>query len=104
MSAGYAMKYFAVSYGFGEAFLSGDNVINAMSTSTNSDGSLSYSGYRTTLQEYKRKFIMRPNIRGFIPCGNGYGIALSLSYLWVPSYKQMNSFEFGVGINVPFND
>ncbi|MBD5325640.1 MAG: hypothetical protein HDR45_04385 [Bacteroides sp.] len=104
VSLGYVFKYVAVSYGFGSAILSGDFVTDYMSTRSYSDGSLQYVQYQTTQKDQKEKFLMRPNIRGIIPCGNGYEITLSLSYLWVPAYKQMNSFDFGIGFNFPYNN
>ncbi|MBD5187551.1 MAG: hypothetical protein HDS96_00310 [Bacteroidales bacterium] len=103
-SIGYAINYVAFNWGFGGTILEGDNIIDCMSTTTYSDGSARSLQYQTSETEQRTKFIMRPNIQGFIPCGNGYDITLSLSYLWAPAYKQMNSFDFGIGINIPYND
>ena len=41
--------------------------------------------------------MMRPNIRGFIPCNDLFAITVSVSYNWIQGYKEMSGIDFGVG-------
>lgn len=103
-SVGFFAKYVAICYGIGGVALKGDKITDYMRVQNNSNGSLQYETYQLHTSEIKKKFIMRPNIRGFIPCGKGYAITLSVSYLWAPKYKPLNSFDFGLGLHIPIDD
>lgn len=63
--------------------------------STSVNGSISITtGYSTT----KVKFMLKPSITGYIPIsGEDYYITISAGYNYIPKFKELNGWSFGIG-------
>lgn len=98
------LKYFSVGWGFGILSMKGAEYTDQRDYSIDEEGnSVITTGTSTTEETEKVKFMMRPNIRGFIPCNDNFFISLSISYNWIPSYKEKSGIDFGVGIQYLFD-
>lgn len=98
----YCTKYFAIGWGFGLVNMKGDIEAESQTLSANDAGVTSSISSVLTMTDEKNKFMMRPTIRGFIPCSEQFYISLSVSYNWVPSFSKLNEFSFGIGFNYLF--
>lgn len=99
------LKYFSVGWGVGGLFMKGSRHIDQWNYKVNDDGSIAVLSASGTVQEdeIKWKFMMRPNVRGFIPCNKNLFITLSASYNWIPGYNEKSGMDFGIGIQYLFN-
>lgn len=98
------MKYFAVGWGFGYASLSGHEVTKGSSLTLKPDGSVIHTvSSSNTSNSDKLKFMMRPTVKGFIPCSNNFFISLSVNYDWILDYKEKSGISFGAGIHILFD-
>ncbi len=94
------LKYFSVGWGFGVLSMSGKEEIDMRKVNFDENGevsSISTSSKSEGLE--KIKFMMRPNVRGFIPVNDNLFIAVSVSYNWVSGYKKKNGVDFGLGFH-----
>jgi|GEM_PF-840535 hypothetical protein len=93
------LKYFSVGWGVGMLILKGKETIYERNYQTDGNGNPVVTIGGPTIYEdvEKAKFMMRPNIRGFIPCNDLFAITVSVSYNWIQGYKEMSGIDFGVG-------
>lgn len=93
------LKYFSVGWGVGMLILKGKETIYERNYQTDGNGNPVVTIGGSTIYEdvEKAKFMMRPNIRGFIPCNDLFAITVSVSYNWIQGYKEMSGIDFGVG-------
>lgn len=106
--------YWVVSPGFYCRFLSincgvGFMTSNYSETQTNTenfsgeseDGSTSVEGSistTTSISVTKFDFMLKPSITGYIPiCGEDYYITVNAGYNYIPKFKELNGWSFGVG-------
>lgn len=106
--------YWVVSPGFYCRFLSincgiGFMTSNYSETRTNTgnfaveneDGSISVNGSISMTTRYsttKFKFMLKPSITGYIPIsGENYYITINASYNYIPKFKELNGWSFGIG-------
>lgn len=63
--------------------------------STSVNGSISITtGYSTT----KVNFMLKPSITGYIPIsGEDYYITINAGYNYIPKFKELNGWSFGIG-------
>lgn len=92
------LKYFSVGWGFGILSMKGSEYTDERDFNADENGSTTITTGSTVEGIEKVKFMMRPNIRGFIPCNDNFFISLSVSYNWIPGYKEKSGIDFGVGI------
>ncbi len=94
------MKYFAIGWGFGVASLSGEEVTRQHKVEVSDDGSMVSisTGATSSSSTDKTKFMMRPTVRGYIPCSDNFFISLSVNYDWIMGYKEKSGISFGVGV------
>jgi hypothetical protein len=102
LTPAFYLKYFAIGCGFGCASLSNNEYVEEHS-STEYNGIVASSTKSSTSESYKYKFMLRPTIRGFIPCNDELLISLSVSYDWILDYKDKSNISFGVGIHYLFD-
>ena len=98
------LKYFSIGWGVGILSMKGSEYTDQRYYRVDEDGFASAvtTGSRSEGLE-KFKFMMRPNVRGFIPCSDNFFIALSGSYNWIPGYKAKSGIDFGVGFHYLFD-
>lgn len=98
------LKYFSVGWGFGILSMKGTEYTDQRDFNVDEGGnSVITTGTSTAEGIEKVKFMMRPNIRGFIPCNDNFFISLSISYNWIPNYKEKSGIDFGIGIQYLFD-
>ena len=94
-------KYFSVGCGFGGLLMSGTkSTIVYKSVSSNSEFSSSQYQTRTfenVSSKRKFKFMIRPNVKGYIPIADNWSIVVSAGYDYCFGYKNLNGFNFGIG-------
>lgn len=92
------LKYFAIGCGFGYASLEKTEYTDGYSVSVADDKTVS-SSYSQVTGGDKYKFMLRPTIRGFIPCNDNFFISLSVNYDWILQYKGKSNISFGIGFH-----
>jgi hypothetical protein len=94
------MKYFAVGWGFGYASFDGSETSQENKLEIKSDGTIiQTTGTSSVSGGGKYKFMMRPTIKGYIPCSDNFFISLSVNYDWILGYKEKSGISFGAGIH-----
>lgn len=98
------LKYFSVGWGFGIFSMKGTEYTEQKEYNIGDDGNPVITTGTTIAEGIEKvKFMMRPNIRGFIPCNYNFYISLSISYNWILNYKEKSGIDFGVGIQYLFD-
>lgn len=98
------LKYFSVGWGFGIMSMKGSEYIDQREYKIDENGNtVVLTGSSTSEGLEKVKFMMRPNVRGFIPCNDNFFISLSVSYNWIMGYKEKSGIDFGVGFQYLFD-
>lgn len=98
------LKYFSVGWGLGIMSMKGSEFIDQREYKIDDNGYTQVmTGSSTSEGLEKVKFMMRPNIRGFIPCNDNFFISLSVSYNWIMGYKEKSGIDFGVGFQYLFD-
>ena len=92
------LRYFSVGWGFGALMMKGNEKTYERDYTEDASGSITVSNGSETSGAENVKFMMRPNVKGFIPCSDNFYITLSVSYNWVMGYKKKNGVDFGVGV------
>lgn len=95
------LKYFAVGWGFGYASFDGSESITESKLEVTPDGTvIQTSGTHVSSISggAKYKFMMRPTIKGYIPCSDNFFISLSVNYDWIMGYKEKSGISFGAGV------
>lgn len=96
------MKYFAVGWGFGYASFDGGETSKENSLTIQPDGTVirtTGTSSSSTTGGAKYKFMMRPTVKGYIPCSDNFFISLSVNYDWIMGYKEKSGISFGAGIH-----
>lgn len=94
------MKYFAVGWGFGFASFDGSETSQENKLEIKPDGTIiQTTGTSSVSGGGKYKFMMRPTIKGYIPCSDNFFISLSVNYDWIWKYKEKSGISFGAGIH-----
>lgn len=94
------LKYFSVGWGLGVADLDVHKYTKNSSITNNENGSIIHTSGSTKTSGGDVKFMMRPIIKGYIPCNDNLFISLSVSYDWILGYKNTkNGIGFGAGIH-----
>lgn len=97
------MKYFSVGWGVGYAYLKGTKYTKDNSLTVYPDGTTIQTGSTTSADDFKYKWMMRPTIKGYIPCSDNFFISLSVNYDWIVGYKEKSGIGFGAGIHFLFD-
>ena len=105
ITPGVYFKYFMAGCGIGFMNLSGDLITSESNSEldTNTGQLLSSVSSVTTQSDTKFKFMIRPTIKGYIPCSEDFSIAVSLAYDLAFNYTEMNGLSFGLGFQYRFN-
>ena len=101
------MKYFSVGCGFGCAFFNATEYIKEIHMELDSNGNgvhtSANSSTVTTSGNGKSKLMIRPAVKGYIPCSDYFFISLAVNYDWILGYKDKNGISFGAGIHFLFD-
>ncbi len=108
LTPGFYLKYFSVGCGFGAAVFSGDITSTSASAKISTSGNTTSFSYstgttHTSSGEIKYNFMLRPVVRGFIPCNDEWSIALSVGYDLVAGIKELSGVNFGLGVIYSFD-
>ena len=94
------MRYLAIGWGVGYASFDGSETTKENKLEILPDGSIMQtSGTSSVSGGGKYKFMMRPTIKGYIPCSDNFFISLSVNYDWILGYKEKSGISFGAGIH-----
>ena len=118
VAPGFYCKYFSINCGVGAlmawnqqswstTYETGGAVtvttvtINGNSTTTEGTTASSSVTMSGTNEKTKWGLLLRPSIVGYIPISDGdYYITLNVGYIYMPKFKELNGFSFGVGFQV----
>lgn len=108
LTPGFYMKYFSVGCGFGAAVFSGTTTSTSASASMSTTGNTTSFSYTTgspytSSGELKYNFMLRPVVRGFIPCNDKWSVTLSVGYDLVAKIKELSGVNFGLGVICSFD-
>lgn len=94
-------KYFSVSCGIGSILAKNQVTTSSSLSIINEDengSSIIMQQSNSSQQNKKFGFLLKPSIAGYIPIGDDVGfITLSVGYNYLPSFKELNGFSFGIG-------
>ena len=93
------LKYFSIGWGFGYASFKGSETTRENFVTEYPDGSITQTGTTHTIKDDKYKFMMRPTVKGYIPCSENFFISLSVNYDWILGCKEKSGISFGAGIH-----
>lgn len=74
-------------------FIIGDTVYFGDET-TSISGSITLE---QSMKKYKAHLILKPSITGFIPIFDDYYITINAGYNYLPNFKELNGWSFGIG-------
>lgn len=96
------LKYFAVGWGFGSALFDSSKYTKECKLIVQPNGTVVQTT-GVSLSKIKGnascKFMMRPTVKGFIPCNDNFFISLSVNYDWILGYKEKSGISFGLGVH-----
>lgn len=87
------LKYVSIGCGIGTLVMNGTKVTESYNANDSYITSL-----RISLTSKYYKFMLRPNLTGYIPCSDTWSISVSVGYDYVFGYKKMTGWNFGVGL------
>lgn len=102
ISPGFYCRFLSINCGVGfiTSNYSETHIVNFAGESEDGsiivDGSISLTttGNRTA----KFNFMLKPSITGYIPiCGEDYYITINAGYNYIPKFKELNGWSFGIG-------
>lgn len=102
LSPGFFMKYFSVSCGLGAVICTG-TITETSRKAYTTDYGFTSSESSFDVSDTKYKFMVRPNVRGYIPCSELFSIVVSVGYDCVIGIKDLNGINFGAGFAVSFD-
>lgn len=102
VSPGLYFRYFSINYGVGSMFglyeetIKGDNY-----EITDDEGNVSIqitTGNRHIVEWGDAYLLFKPSITGYIPIsGEDYYITINAGYNYIPKFKELNGWSFGIG-------
>lgn len=93
------LKYFSVGWGVGVAYLKGKEYTKDYNLTVYPDGTTTQGGSSSSIDDFKYKLMMRPTVKGYIPCSENFFISLSVNYDWILGYKDKSGIGFGAGFH-----
>ncbi len=94
------LKYLSIGCGVGVVFLSNNEELSNMSSVVGGDGKfMGSSGSRSTKEETAVRFIIRPQIRGFIPLSSSCYLSVGGGYDFIPKMKDLNGYNVSLGLH-----
>lgn len=103
VTPGFFMKFFSVGWGFGYASFNAHEYTKHNNLEIKPDGTIiqtSGTTSTTTKGGGKNKFMMRPTIKGYIPCSDVFYLSLAVNYDWILGFKDKSCLSFGVGFHL----
>ena len=103
LSPGFYCRFLSINCGVGfmTSYYLKTITITENFTGESEDGSISVNGSTSTTMGYsttKLNFMLKPSITGYIPIsGEDYYITINAGYNYIPKFKELNGWSFGVG-------
>lgn len=105
VSPGLFFKYFSVGCGIGVAILNSKETLSQGSYSEYEQGNSSFSyGSQSTSGYTVTKFMVRPQLRGFIPLGRSCKMSIGIGYDILPKAKELNGYNASLGFHFNFDN
>lgn len=105
VTPGLFFKYVSVGCGLGFALLDSKETLSSSSFSVNEQGNLSGSHGSQSSSDYSStKFMIRPQLRGFIPLGSSCKMSIGVGYDILPKAKELNGYNASIGFHFDFDN
>lgn len=99
------LKYISVGCGIGFAWLDGKEETSERKTTFNDDGSYNgYTGGTTTTNSATDEFMLRPQIKGYIPLSSSCNMSIGVGYDIIPKIKDLNGYNVSIGFHFDFEE
>lgn len=99
------LKYISVGCGIGFVWLDSKEVTSEKKTTFNNDGSYSgYTGGSTSTDAATVEFMLRPQIKGYIPLSSSCNMSIGVGYDIIPKIKDLNGYNFSIGFHFDFEE
>lgn len=99
-SPGIYLNYFSVNCGVGCMIFTGTKTVAQMSGSYDGDRFSFNGGQIGETSSGMYKFMLRPSVKGYIPCSDSFFISLGIGYDIIFGYKRLNGLNYGLGIRL----
>ena len=91
-------RYISIGCGFGYVILGGDKTESQYNTTSSTSGSSSSQGSNTSENAEKINFILRPQLKGYIPVSEDMKLVIGGGYDFIPGYKNLQGFNISAGV------
>lgn len=99
------LKYVSVGCGVGFVWLDGKEETSERKTKFDDNGNYSgYTGGSTSTDAAALKFMLRPQVRGYIPLSRSCNMSIGVGYNIVPKMKDLNGYNVSVGFHFDFDE
>lgn len=99
------LKYISVGCGVGLAWLDGNEETSSRESTFGSNGSFRTTKVGPTVTEVAAiKFMLRPQIKGYIPLTSSCNMSLGVGYDFIPKMKDLNGYHVSIGFHFDFED
>lgn len=103
LTPGLFFKYFSVGCGFGVAFLDGKETVSDSQYSKNDQGQQGVISGSNMFEISSSKFMIRPQLKGYIPLSNSCRMSVGLGYDILPKAKELNGYNVSLGFHFDFD-
>lgn len=99
------LKYVSVGCGVGFVWLDGKEETSERKSKFDDNGNYSgYTGGSTSTDAAALKFMLRPQVRGYIPLSSSCNMSIGVGYDIVPKMKDLNGYNVSVGFHFDFDE
>lgn len=103
LTPGLFFKYFSVGCGFGVALLDSKETVSNSQYSKNEQGEWGGISGNNTSETSSCKFMIRPQLKGYIPLGSSCRMSIGVGYDIIPKAKELNGYNVSLGIHFDFD-
>lgn len=105
VTPGLFLKYVSVGCGLGAAILNSKETLSDSNFSLDDQGNLNGTHSSQNISEFSIfKFIIRPQLKGFIPLSRSCKMSIGLGYDILPTAKELNGYNIGIGFHFDFDN
>lgn len=98
------LKYISVGCGVGFAWLEGKEETSSCKTTLGDDGNVSGLTYGSASSNVVAvKFMLRPQVRGYIPLNRSCNMSIGVGYDIIPKMKNLNGYNVSIGFHFDFD-
>jgi len=97
-------KYFSMGCGVGFAMLNSKETTSNSNFSQDEQGNWNGISGSNSFDTSACKFMIRPQLRGFIPLGHPCKMSIGLGYDILPKAKELNGYNISIGLHFNFDN